>query len=537
MINLNPDASSAGLIQTYSSTPLVFGTNDTERVRLTPGGNVLIGTTSDDGTSALQVDGNVTTTGTGTFGESVTTDSTYSFPYAEGSEIVTNGDFSSGSTGWTGGAGWSVPAYRITYSSELTPTPVSGAVYTHNGNSYTFISRTTPELVFTGSVAPLSSGTLTKSSGTGPATIDFTSFAYCAAKASGSAGTLTQDVPIEAGSTYVLRFDGLQSNYVAGGMDVTIGGNTMSIPNQVYTYSYFYEFYAYNDDPLVFSPASETQFGIVNISLKKITGSGRFGKIYTDTITPYEGDSDVEAFSGSITYDAVNNRWETKSLSLQSLSIDSLSTNYIYSKDSLSSLYYDTTLSGPEGDGGWSLSGLLGANNFFAPYIFTYTLFAPGISIDKDYTAYFFWDSVDSWDFGTGNIKTIGTGTFGGLTILDGTDIALDTTTGTKIGTATTQKLGFFNATPVVQQTATTDLGTALSNLGLRAAGTAYPITTSGTVAFGGNVGIGTTAPTSKLSVDGSIYLKGLPTTGTASAKTLCIGLDNVIYMSSGRCN
>ena len=32
-------------------------------------------------------------------------------------------------------------------------------------------------------------------------------------------------------------------------------------------------------------------------------------------------------------------------------------------------------------------------------------------------------------------------------------NIALDTTTGTKIGTATTQKLGFFNATPVVQRT------------------------------------------------------------------------------------
>lgn len=39
------------------------------------------------------------------------------------------------------------------------------------------------------------------------------------------------------------------------------------------------------------------------------------------------------------------------------------------------------------------------------------------------------------------------------LTLLDGLDIAIGTTTGTKIGTGTTQKIGFFNATPVVQRT------------------------------------------------------------------------------------
>lgn len=61
-------------------------------------------------------------------------------------------------------------------------------------------------------------------------------------------------------------------------------------------------------------------------------------------------------------------------------------------------------------------------------------------------------------------------------------NLITDTTTGMKIGTATTQKLGFFNATPVVQQGATTDLGVTLSNLGFRASGTAYPITTSGAV-------------------------------------------------------
>jgi len=48
---------------------------------------------------------------------------------------------------------------------------------------------------------------------------------------------------------------------------------------------------------------------------------------------------------------------------------------------------------------------------------------------------------------------------------------------------AATQLLRFFTGTAaVVQQLATTDLGTVLSNYGLRVAGTAYPITTTGIV-------------------------------------------------------
>ena len=44
------------------------------------------------------------------------------------------------------------------------------------------------------------------------------------------------------------------------------------------------------------------------------------------------------------------------------------------------------------------------------------------------------------------------------LTLADALNIATNTTTGTKIGTATTQKIGFFNATPVAQPAAVTDL-------------------------------------------------------------------------------
>jgi hypothetical protein len=44
------------------------------------------------------------------------------------------------------------------------------------------------------------------------------------------------------------------------------------------------------------------------------------------------------------------------------------------------------------------------------------------------------------------------------LTLADALNIAVNTTTGTKIGTATTQKIGFYNATPVVQPAAIADL-------------------------------------------------------------------------------
>jgi hypothetical protein len=43
------------------------------------------------------------------------------------------------------------------------------------------------------------------------------------------------------------------------------------------------------------------------------------------------------------------------------------------------------------------------------------------------------------------------------ITVSDGGNVVLGTTTGTKIGTGTTQKIGFYNATPVVQPTAVAD--------------------------------------------------------------------------------
>ena len=79
--------------------------------------------------------------------------------------------------------------------------------------------------------------------------------------------------------------------------------------------------------------------------------------------------------------------------------------------------------------------------------------------------------------------------TFGGGIALSANNISTDTTTGTKIGTSTSQKLGFFNATPVVQQTG--NLATGLSNLGLVVSPTLPASSlTSGTLA----AGVGTSA-------------------------------------------
>lgn len=59
--------------------------------------------------------------------------------------------------------------------SGITTAPTTGAVYTNNGNSYTVISATPDKSVVfvSGASAPTSSGTLTKSSGTGDSSITF----------------------------------------------------------------------------------------------------------------------------------------------------------------------------------------------------------------------------------------------------------------------------------------------------------------------------------------------------------------------------
>lgn len=124
-----------------------------------------------------------------------------------------------------------------------------------------------------------------------------------------------------------------------------------------------------------------------------------------------------------------------------------------------------------------------------------------------------------------------GTGTVAltdNMTITDAKNIVLNTSTGTKIGTATSQKLGFFNAAPVVQQTGTTELVTCLTNLGLLAAG-AHPLTLNGLLTLTDvNMALGTstgtiigTATTQKLGFYGTTAIvqpSGNGTQATAAA-------------------
>lgn len=95
-----------------------------------------------------------------------------------------------------------------------------------------------------------------------------------------------------------------------------------------------------------------------------------------------------------------------------------------------------------------------------------------GGAYDADFTIYNAINSGKAYIYDAGNKRqivtttaseTLSNKTLSGVTIADATDIALATGTGTKIGTATTQKLGFFNKAPVVQPTAVANATDAAS--------------------------------------------------------------------------
>lgn len=65
------------------------------------------------------------------------------------------------------------------------------------------------------------------------------------------------------------------------------------------------------------------------------------------------------------------------------------------------------------------------------------------------------------------------------VSIADGGTLSSGSTNGLKIGTATTQKLGFFNSTPIVQPANTVAINDLLVNIGLRASGGTSNFTTT----------------------------------------------------------
>jgi len=116
----------------------------------------------------------------------------------------------------------------------------------------------------------------------------------------------------------------------------------------------------------------------------------------------------------------------------------------------------------------------------------------------------------------------------GNISLNDAVNVVIGTTTGTKFGTATTQKIGFYNATPIVQPSG--DVITALTNLGLVATPTISATTLTGIVpsTSGGtgvnNAGTITNASNTTITGGGTLALGGftltVPATGTATLGT-----------------
>ena len=81
-------------------------------------------------------------------------------------------------------------------------------------------------------------------------------------------------------------------------------------------------------------------------------------------------------------------------------------------------------------------------------------------------------DASDGTEDGQLNLQVMDAGTLttqisvdaNAITFGDAVNVVLNTSTGTKIGTATSQKLAFFNATPVVQQSAIANITTTASS-------------------------------------------------------------------------
>jgi len=87
--------------------------------------------------------------------------------------------------------------------------------------------------------------------------------------------------------------------------------------------------------------------------------------------------------------------------------------------------------------------------------------------------AKFYISTVDAQaiGFSTTNIERLTIGAGGGITVRDNNHFTFEVTNGTKFGTATTQKLSFWNVTPIVQPANTVSLNGVLETTGLMAIG------------------------------------------------------------------
>lgn len=122
------------------------------------------------------------------------------------SNIAFTGRKTGSGIGWEGTGGWTwasyatagTPAYKF-FLSGVTTAPGIGSTYTNNGITYTVsevnITGGTGYISATGSGAPTSSGTLTKASGTGDATLAFSSYSADSGNPFWEADTNSLDFP------------------------------------------------------------------------------------------------------------------------------------------------------------------------------------------------------------------------------------------------------------------------------------------------------------------------------------------------------
>lgn len=217
-----------------------------------------------------------------TFNQNVLEAANYHTTYALGSEQITNGGFTSGTTGWTlGGTNVWFYCYAFTVSG-ISTTPGTGSTWTNNGQTftvrYTNITGTAPSkagyLMCSGTGPPSASGTLTKTSGTGDATVAFSAYSQFQVM-HGATGedTLSQDsgnmvrAPV-VGTMYLLSF--VISQYKTGTVTPAVGGVTLPAVSANGTYTWL--FTATSTNGPVFTPSSTARFIIDSISLKEAEG-------------------------------------------------------------------------------------------------------------------------------------------------------------------------------------------------------------------------------------------------------------------------
>jgi hypothetical protein len=118
------------------------------------------------------------------------------------------------------------------------------------------------------------------------------------------------------------------------------------------------------------------------------------------------------------------------------------------------------------------------------------------------------------------------------VTVSDAVNFVFNTTTGSKFGTSTNQKLGFFNATPIVQPSNTTDLRQSLINLGLYATGGASPLDLNGGN-FTANVINSNSLNTDSITALGVYFTDGSSITETSGQMEFYSPFGNVLMNSN----